>query len=236
MTERSANTAVVIGGTSGLGLGIAREFSRNNVEVVVGSRTRDKVSKALSALGKNVRGAVVDATNDKSLTDFFKSIGPFRYLVITAAEAFADRPLLKTSVEEFKAFADTKLWGSIRSIQAALQAGMEPDASIILISGAVARKGRSGAHAKAMVNGALEAFTRSLAVELGGRARVNCISPGIFDSKGSMPPEKKDEFKRLYPTGYVGNSQDIAELVYATAVNRFMTGSVVSIDGGWTAT
>lgn len=236
MSDTPNSRAVIVGGTSGLGLGIAREFLKHDARVTVGSRDQEKLSKAVSTLGSGALGFPVDVTSDASLAEFFRNTGPFQHLVITASAAIADRPFGETSVAEFGQFAATKLWGTVRCLQIALKAEIAPGASITLVSGAVSKKGRSGSHAKAMINSALEGLTRSLAVELGGHVRVNCISPAAFDSKGSMPASRMDELKKMYPTGYVGSSADVAALVYALAVNPFLTGSVVYADGGWTAT
>jgi len=234
MVDNGKRVAVMIGGTSGLGLGTAAFFASKSIDVIVGGRDQEKLTKAVGIIGQGARGIRVNVSEDLSVQDFFRQVGDFNYLIMTASGTFADKPLAETSIEEFRAFAETKLWGTLRCVREAQQ-HMAEEASITIVSGAVSRKGRAGAHAKTITNAALEGLTRSLAVELGSRVRVNCISPGMFDSKGTMTIQKKDEIRALYPRRYIGNSRDVAAMIYSVATNAFMTGSVISIDSGWTA-
>jgi NAD(P)-dependent dehydrogenase (short-subunit alcohol dehydrogenase family) len=235
MNSNNARPVAIIGGGSGLGLAIAREFLNKGNEVIIGSRSEKKLDESVVSLGKGAQRSIIDVNNQPSVVAFFENVGRIQHLVITASTGIADKPIIEMNIEEVKAFAETKLWGAIRVIQAALRTGIADSGSITLISGAVARKGRSGAHAKTIVNSALEGLTRSLAIELRGQVRVNCISPAVFDSKGTMPLAKQAELKQLYPTGYVGTGYDVAMMACAMATNPFMTGTVLYIDGGWTA-
>ncbi len=232
MSNEAKDVAVIIGGDSGLGLGAARRFIENGCQVVIGGRSEDKVSRSAGILGPKARGLIVDVTDQASVESFFKEAGKFDHLVVTASAGGADKPLRDTTIEELKVFADTKLWGTVRCVKAAQQY-ISKAGSVTFITGVLSKKGRAGAHAKAIANGALEGLLHSLVAEFGPRIRVNCISPSYVDSNGTMNPAKKEEFRRLYPVGYVGDADDVASIIYAVATNRFMTGSVVGIDGGW---
>jgi NAD(P)-dependent dehydrogenase (short-subunit alcohol dehydrogenase family) len=226
--------AVVIGGTSGLGLAVAELFHRTGADVVLGARTSARFQAALQRLGGEARAESVDVTSEESVVKFFAAVGPFDYLVVTASGALADKPLAETRVEDLELFAETKLWGALRCVKLAVPS-LADGGSITLVSGAVSQKGRSGAHGKTIVNSALEGLARSLAVELGPRLRVNCVSPAMFDSKGTMPAQRRDELRGMYPGGYVGSATDVAAMLHAAATNPFMSGSVLYVDSGWTA-
>lgn len=234
MESNGNKVAVVVGGTSGLGLAVATTFTANGFNVIIGARDQGKLTKAAETIGGQTKGLLVDVTNQVAVEKFFEQIGTFDHLVLTASAGFADRSLVETSLEEIKEFTDTKLWGALRCVKIGHK-DITTGGSITFVSGAVSRKGRAGAHAKTITNNALEGLTRSLAAEFGSRIRVNCISPGMFDSKGTMTPTKREEIGLLYPLRYVGNSNEVAAVIYTVATNHFMTGSVIFVDGGWTA-
>ncbi len=233
MENSTKSKVVVIGGTSGLGLATAGLFFNKDYEVVVGSHTTERLESS-SLKFPNIQAYEIDVRNDASVEDFFKKVGEVDYLITSFSIKFPDQPLTESNIDNFKSFADVKLWGTVRCIKSG-QKYIREGGSVIIISGAVSKKGRKGAHVKTLVNSALEGLTKSLASELGPSIRVNCISPGRFDSKGEMTKEVKEEFGNLNPLNYVGNSNDISELIFTVATNKFMTGSITYIDAGWTA-
>lgn len=225
--------AGIIGGTSGLGLGVARVFHANGFETVLGGRDSSKFKTAVEAVGDRCHAIVVDVNDDQSIERFFDEAGRLDQIVVTASSAMPDRPLNEAAMDDLKGFMETKFWGAVRCARAAGK--RYSGAALTLVAGAVSSKGRSGTHVKAAVNAALEGLTRSLAVEYAGVLRVNCISPAVFDSKGKMPDARRVELSDSYPAKYVGTSADVSAILFAVATNRFMTGSTVYVDGGWTA-
>ncbi len=106
-----------------------------------------------------------------------------------------------------------------------------------LVSAASAGAAIPGTAGLAAINGALEATVPVLAVEL-APIRVNAVSPGMVDTPwwNALPPETKARYferaRRTLPVRRVAAPEDLAEVIVLAATNRFMTGSVLTCDGG----
>ena len=89
------------------------------------------------------------------------------------------------------------------------------------------------------MNGAFEALTRALALELGPAVRVNAIAPGLVKTEAydHLQPEMRDEIyaatAKAYPAGRVGEPSDIAETALLLVANPFMTGTTIDVEGGY---
>ncbi len=233
--KKSRSIAVIIGGSSGVGLQTARVFSSHGVDVIIGSHTQEKLDKALLSLPNTATGFLIDVTSDFSVKKFFQKVKNFDYLVISATDKFPDKKIDDTEIQDLMQFANTKLWGTIRCIKHSFK-NIRNGGSITLISGNISKKGRAGSHAKAVTNAALEGITRSFAAEFMSNIRVNCISPGIFDSNNSFTKDDVKKLKEKLSLQYIGISNEVAEMIYSVGTNNFMSGSVVCIDGGWSDT
>jgi NAD(P)-dependent dehydrogenase (short-subunit alcohol dehydrogenase family) len=224
--------AVIIGGSSGVGLKAADVFSSHGIKVIIGSRTQERVDLALKSLPPTASGFLIDVTNETSVKNFFDKVHNIDYLIISASDKFPEKKIADTEIPEMIQFADTKLWGAVRCIKYSLK-HFRPGGSITLVSGNISRKGRVGSHAKAITNTAIEGITRSFAAELMPDIRVNCISPGIFDSNGTFTQDKIKKLKEDLSLQYIGTSNEVAEMIFSVSINNFMSGSVIYIDRGW---
>ncbi|WP_170573616.1 SDR family oxidoreductase [Ruegeria atlantica] len=110
--------------------------------------------------------------------------------------------------------------------------------SFTFFSGVLSRRPSAGATGLGAVNAAVEALTKGLALELSGRARVNCISPGMVatEAYAAMPDEARDEMYAQVgtslPVGRVGVAEEVAQAVILAMTNDFLTGAVLDVDGG----
>src|SRR5690349_18376234 len=100
---------VVIGGSSGVGLATAKMLHSLGHDVVIASRSQDKLEKAKKLIGK-AEAHVLDVTKEKEMIRLFESIGSFDHLVTSAAD-FIMGPFLKLPLDEAKRFFDSKFWG-----------------------------------------------------------------------------------------------------------------------------
>ncbi|MBY7729143.1 SDR family oxidoreductase [Vibrio splendidus] len=217
--NQEKSTFVIIGGTSGIGKALAMQLRNESNTVHIASRHTG-----------------VDITNEKSLCDYFESIGAFDHLVMTAGSYAPAGKVTDVAIEDAKTAFDTKFWGSLNVAKHAARY-MTPNGSITLTTGMLSRKVVAGTYVKTAINAALESVTKVLAKEL-SPIRVNAVSPGltITDAYKNMDESARtamyDNAKNNLPAGKVGEPSEIA-MGYLFAINNpYVTGSIIDIDGG----
>ncbi|MFC5530451.1 SDR family oxidoreductase [Cohnella yongneupensis] len=226
---------VVVGGTSGIGLSTAKAFLDEAAQVIVASRTAAKLSEAKQTLGGNVEAYELDFRSEEKAAEFFKKVGRFDHLVITAGEG-AMGEFRELPVEQAQTAFDSKFWGQYVTVKAAIPY-LNKEGSISLTSGVYGKRPPKGASTLAAINSALEGLMRGLTVDL-APIRVNVVSPGIVDTPiyAGMPEEHRksmfDAIAKQLPVGRVAQPEDIAETYVYLAKNGFTTGSVILIEGG----
>ena len=222
---------VCVGGSSGIGLATAEMAKALGAEVIIASRSADKVKAAAAKLG--AKGIAADVTNDQSVAELFRSIGPIDHVVVSAAQ-LRTGPFKTVSMEDVRATFEGKLWGAWRCARAA---DIKPGGSLSLVSGFLSIRPRPNSAIVSVSNGALESLTRALALEL-APIRVNCVSPGIIDTpiRAAMPEAARMEMlakiAAALPVKRVGLAEDVAQQIVGFMENGFMTGSIVYLDGG----
>jgi NAD(P)-dependent dehydrogenase (short-subunit alcohol dehydrogenase family) len=226
---------VVVGGTSGIGLSTAKAFLEQSAEVIIASRSASKLSDAKRELGQDVKAYELDFRTEENAAEFFKQVGPFDHLVITAGDGamghFSELPV--ANVRE--AF-DSKFWGQYITARAAVPY-LDSKGSITLTSGVYGIRPPQGASTLAAINSAIEGLVRGLSVDL-APVRVNVVSPGIVETPlyAGMPQEQRQALftgiSGQLPVGRVAQPEDIAESYVYLAKSEFTTGTVVLIDGG----
>ena len=222
---------VVVGGSSGIGLATAEMAKAQGAEVVIASRSADKVKAAAAKVG--AKGIPADVTNDQSVVDLFHACGPIDHVVVSAAQ-LRTGPFKTVAMDDVRATLEAKLWGAWRCARAA---EIRPGGSLTLVSGFLSIRPRPNSAIVSAANGALESLTRALALEL-APIRVNCVSPGIIDTpiRAAMPEaarkEMLDKTAAGLPVRRVGLGEDIAQQIVGFMTNGFMSGSIVYLDGG----
>jgi len=222
---------VVVGGSSGIGYATAAMAKSKGAEVTIASRSGQRLEAAGKSLG--VTAIAADVTSDEAVESLFKQCGPVDHVVITAAQ-LRTGPFKSLPMAEARATMEGKFWGAWRVARAAeIRAG----GSLTLVSGFLSVRPRPAAAIVGAVNGALESFGRSLALEL-APVRVNVVSPGIIDTpiRAAMPEAVRNEMlakaAAALPVGRVGVGEDIARQILTFMTVGFATGSIVYLDGG----
>jgi NAD(P)-dependent dehydrogenase (short-subunit alcohol dehydrogenase family) len=216
--------AVIVGGSSGIGLAAARRAVEAGWDVVVASRDPARADVAAEKIA-------LDVSDPAAVRTFFDDVGPIDHLV-SSTVARAGGPARRLDLQAARHAFEVKLWGPFEAVQAA-----DVRRSVVLLSGVAASTPSPGAAATAAVNGAVEALVRVLAVEL-APVRVNAVSPGIIDTPtwAGMPVDERETmFDRLaasLPAGRVGTAEDVASAIWHLLTNDFVTGSIVHVDGG----
>ena len=230
MTLKGKNV-VVVGGSSGIGLATAELAKREGAEVIIASRSAEKLKAAEAKLG--VKAIVTDVTSDDSVASLFKQCGAVDHVVVTAAQ-LRTGPFKTVSMDDVRATLEAKVWGAWR---VARSADLRLGGSLTLVSGFLSIRPRPNSAIVSVANGALESMTRALALEL-APVRVNCVSPGLIDTpiRAAMPEAARKEMlaktAAALPVRRVGLADDIAKQILAFMTNDFATGSIIYLDGG----
>jgi len=167
---------VVVGGTAGIGLAVARIAADCGAEVYIGSSNAQKLESTLSAL-QGVRGAVVDVGNEDSVAHFFSGISEIDHLVSTVGPSHRPAAVTETQLEEAQALYKIKFWGQFLIAKHGAPKVQE-NGSITLTSGILSARPAAGLGVLASVNAGIEALGRTLALELAPR-RVNTVCPDL---------------------------------------------------------
>ena len=227
---------MVIGGTSGIGLTVARAAAETGAQVIVASSNPDSVAAALAALPASASGQAVDASSTSELAAFFDSVGGFNHFVWTAASNLASTPLRDYTPQKAWDFLSLRLVFVFEATRLAVP-HLAPTGSITLTSGTAAVKGGEGWLLGAVASGAMISAARSLAAEL-APIRVNVVAPGVTRSPAwrQMPESEREEMYRQVgasiPLGRVGELSDIAKAYVQLMDQDYATGAVSVVDGG----
>lgn len=228
------STVVVIGGSSGIGLACAGAAHDAGASVVIVGRSEDKLSEAKRRIGENVSTFSVDVANESEVSALFGEISQVDHLILAAAET-ASAKVTEAEESEVRSTIDVRLWGGFHAVKHA--APRMDGGSITFISGTSSRRPYDGSAFVAASCGAIEAFSRALALEL-APTRVNVIQAGIVDTPllddyyGDQRDEVVRELAESLPVRRIGHPEDIAEGAMFLMRNGFVTGTVLTIDGG----
>ena len=225
--------AIVVGGSSGMGKAAAKHFVDLGGEVLICSRNEEKLKKAAEFIG-GPAGAVtirtLDNTNEAAVKEFFESLPPKGYnaLIITALGRAVHGPFLDLDIGQAKELFEGKLWGPWYCAKYGASR-LADGGGIVFVSGVLNRRPGANCSPLGAANGAVEALTRSLALELGPRLRVNCLSPGFVDTErfDHLAPERRAAMLEAtadsLPLKCVGEPAVVGEALHFLATNRSPT-------------
>jgi len=226
---------VIIGGSSGIGLATAKAAAAEGAQVIIASRSEEKLRKATAEIKGKVESIRVNTLEESSVKALFERVGALDHLVTPGSEVTWG-PFLDMELGAAKSGFDSKFWGQYL---AAKYGGpkIRGGGSITLFSGAYSQRPGRGATLLCAINSAVEGLGRALAVEL-SPTRVNVVSPGLVDTPiySAMPEEKRNAmFNAVAGANLVkriGKAEDIAETVLYLMRNGYTTGSTLYVEGG----
>lgn len=228
---------LVIGGTSGIGLGVAAAVAERGGVPIVASRRQASVDRALAQLPDGARGAVVDLTDAAGLDGFAEQIGEIEHLVFTAGESLELAPLTDLTPDVIAGFFTTRFVGALNTVRV-FASRISDGGSITLTSGTAAHQPAFGV-LPVSICGAMNAATTALAVEL-APIRVNAVAPGVVRTPlwaAMSDADRQMMFSQAaqkLPLGRIGEVEDVALAYLYCMEQAFGTGIVLTVDGGTT--
>jgi NAD(P)-dependent dehydrogenase (short-subunit alcohol dehydrogenase family) len=228
-------TVVVIGGSSGIGLATARQALDAGALVTIVGRDEDRLAAARTELGGDVAGAALDVADETAVRDLFASFDHVDHAA-TLAGSFANGPIVAAEMGDLRGPVDSRFWGPIHLCKHA--APKMKGGSITICTGAGVGRPRPGGAIVSAAAGGSEVLARAMALEL-APIRVNVVRPGIVDTPllDRMAGDHKDEVlaaqaKRI-PLGRVAQPEEIAHAIVFLMTNDYVTGTTLTIDGGF---
>jgi NAD(P)-dependent dehydrogenase (short-subunit alcohol dehydrogenase family) len=228
---------VVVGGTSGMGLGAVRAAVDAGADVVVAGRRPETARAPGHPEARRLTHAVVDVGDEASVRAMFEALGGLDHLFVTASPApgswgaFLDQDLAAA-----RAYMNGKFfgaWACARHAAPVMRAG----GSITFLTGVAAVRPRPGLAVVTSAFAAVEALSRALALDL-APLRVNTIRPGFVDSEmwSFLDDGPREEIRRkvreTFPVHRTGSIEDIGQAAVFLMTNPYVTGSVLEVTGG----
>lgn len=238
-------SVLVTGGGSGLGEGIARHFCAAGANVTISGRRPDRIAAVATSIGERCRAIVGDVTvsadRDAMVAAAVDHGGGIDVLVNNAGIMYRG-PLAELDEQELLNIFHTNVIGAVMLTQAALDPLIAAQGAVIFIGSVHSQRAFPGASPYAATKGALETLTGVLAAELGTQGvRVSCVRPGgvfteinqragLFDDETAL--RRLEGLAPAHALGRLGTAAEIAEAVDYLARADWVTGNVLTVDGG----
>jgi NAD(P)-dependent dehydrogenase (short-subunit alcohol dehydrogenase family) len=249
MALLTGKTAVITGGTTGIGLATAKRFVDEGAYVFITGRRQAELETAVKELGDNAMGVQADVSKQEDVDRLYSAVADSgrRIDVVFANAAILEAARIGEITEDqldYQLGVDFK--GVVFTVQKALPL-LNDGGSIVLNASNVAARGADGLGVYAAIKAAVRSFARTWASELRDRKiRVNAVSPGATDTPGIdtvarmlFPgPNAEEEFENyqrsIVPMGRYGTPEEVANaaLFLASELSSFTTGADIPVDGG----
>lgn len=237
--------ALITGGASGIGEATCRELSRAGAHVIVADINLEKARGLASELA-DAQPLHLDVTSQDSVRSAADTIGNLDILVNNAGIGHVGT-IANTEPRDFDQLLEVNVKSVYLVTRAFLPQLLANRGSIVNIGSVAGLVGIKQRFAYCMSKGAVVSMTRQLAVEYPKELRVNCVCPGTVDTPfveaylEKYHAHEKDkirtELRARQPVGRLGTPEEVASLVryICSPEADFMSGSIITIDGGWTA-
>ena len=232
MYELNGKSVLVVGGSSGIGLATAKAAAAEGANVTIVSRSADKLAAAKAA-NPNLSTAVLDSTDEAAMEVFFGDGRTWDHIFVTSIAPKSGGARTLPTADAMLAM-NGKFWSGYR---VARYAKIAAEGSLTLTSGVRSQRPNAAGMTQTPINAAVEGLGRGLSVEL-APVRVNVVSPGIIETPlfSAMPDEAREamfaKMREGLPVRRLGQPEDVAGAVILLMKNPYITGAVVTVDGG----
>jgi 3-oxoacyl-[acyl-carrier protein] reductase len=241
MGTLEGKTALVTGGSRGIGKAICQALAREGADIVLHyHRNRAAAEETAASIGRKVRLVQADAGSTEDIERMFREMGDLPlHILVNNAGIWESTPMGSTSLDVFTRMVDTNLRGLFWVTQCALPL-LKDGARIVNMSSVAARIGiGAGRSLYGATKAAVDALTRNWALELAPRQiLVNAVAPGFVatdmtEAFFSDPAVLQNALKRQ-PTGKLGTPEEIADVVLFLCSEgaRHITGQSINVSGG----
>ena len=235
-------TILVTGASSGIGSSISELLAAQNATVIMTARNEERLNASLNTLPEgNHRIYTTDLTSTDQIRQLVSNLPELDGVILNAGMV-KTVPVQFIKKDDLDYMFNLMLHSSILLIQQLIKyKKLKPESSVCFISSVASQKITIGNAMYSAAKGALNSFTKSLALELAPKQiRVNAILPGMVQTailnSGTISNEQLELHLKNYPLGRFGKPEDVAGLtVYLMSdISKWMTGSLLTIDGGYT--
>jgi NAD(P)-dependent dehydrogenase (short-subunit alcohol dehydrogenase family) len=244
-------TVIITGGTTGIGKATAIKFAKNDYNVVVTSRNSAKeadLKSEFKQLNLEVHFEVLDVTNEAQVKAIIEKtvaqFGKLDVIVNNSGISMGNAILADTESDELKQMLDTNVMGVYYGMKYAIKAMLKTGGGAIVNLASIA--GLNGLYATAQYNASKHAvvgLTKGAAIDYAQQGiRINAVAPGAIKTdilKNAIASGTYDvsSIEAIHPMNRLGEVEDIANGIFflASDENKFMTGAILSIDGGYNA-
>jgi 3-oxoacyl-[acyl-carrier protein] reductase len=245
MIEIEGQTALITGGSRGIGRAAALLLARAGADVALTYHTRTEDAEAtareIRSLGRRayvIGGDLgVPETSERLAATLKREFGGLDIFVANAGVWPAEEtPLAELSVDRWRTTLHANLDSVFLSTRAMLPL-MRPGGRVVIVSSTAGQRGEAFHADYAATKGALISLTKSLALEYAPGITVNCVAPGWVDTEMSAPAftaENRERIRAGIPVGRIATAEDVAGpiLFLCSALARHITGEVLNVNGG----
>ena len=243
MGTLEGKVAVITGGSSNIGLAIARRFAAEGAKVIIAARGKEKLDEAVALIGYGAQGIPVDVADEAQVKALFDPI-PQVDLLVTCAGGWVFGAIDELPPQQWVDLFAGRFFGQMYACRYVVPK-MRTGGTIMLCSGIAAKAAIANYAGGSALCGAVNSMGRALALELAPRGiRVNVLSPGLILSPAELErlPHGQggdDKIRRGFienriPLQRPGRAEHMADAAMFLATCDYATGMVLDIDGGWT--
>lgn len=237
----NGKTAIVTGGTAGIGKAIALAFAKNGARVAIFGQNEERGREVAAELGEGALFVKTDvssmAATEHSIQEVLKAFGTIDILVNNAGIT-RDGLLLKMTEEDWDRVINTNLKSCFNTCKVLVRQFLKAKrGKIINVSSVVGLTGNAGQANYAASKAGIIGLTKALAQEIASRGiNVNCIAPGYINTPmtEALNQDQKDQILSKIPFARMGTPEEVANvaLFLASDLSAYVTGQVITVDGG----
>jgi 3-oxoacyl-[acyl-carrier protein] reductase len=246
MYDFQGKTALVTGGSRGIGRAIAVALARGKARIAINYAGNQAAAEEAQRLCREAGSPEVrlfqfdvadSAAAGKAVDEVVSTMGGLHILVNNAGVAL-DQLVMRLKDEDWKRQLDVNLTGAFHMIRAASRPMMKARGGVIVnLSSVVGEMGNGGQAAYSATKAGLIGLTKSVARELASRnVRVNAVAPGYIDTDmtAALPEAAKQKMAEMIPLGRLGSADDVAAAVAWLCSDQasYVTGEVLRVNGG----